>query len=1283
MRPARDNLVLPTIRCRVSKHVTMFTGTIFAFFILNLNTLATADDGFVRYPPLPKKENSKVETPSSKGVSSDDLNAELESKGYVFFPPREKTQSKPQPTNRSEQKPAETRTETRSDVTVEKPKTDTDTIEPAKSADKLVITPNVSSVPVDSTRGSVGTNSSTEVSPARVSPTIEFRFDEKTKAQFSENHGAIQYRDNASDTSAGIQISRDSLGNTYLTARAGVILNEHFAVGTHFSTSERRHDINLSAAILMNSNRIQIRSSVGIMRGTQGTNFESGYADVDLQQVSKLLSLNYLPTLSDSQILELVGINFWDSRATQLSNLDGIYLTRETPTSYDTYYDPRRLSEGSINGISGKIKLRVHDRLRIEQSLGRERLYFPFSDGTYEESYKLYSNTVMRANIGDKSLLTLGVSSGAYERKARVDLSFDRLVFSFLNSQGLAGQKDYWSAGVQYNLLPFKNSGIGVRNTNSPNLNLTSSSSLLEVLSSRPVEFPHTFTVKTDPTSVRLISSITKGTITWQSSGILGTFFDSAAPSRQSISIQLQSTNSSGYAVDYDTTLVSGALPPGLTLSATGLISGTAAAVTSDTTYTFQVKAKSSGASDVTSSALSIIIKAPNSITWTSSGSLGDFNDSASPSRTNIQIQLSAISTTGAAVTYATTVASGSLPPGLSISSAGVISGTATAVAADTTYTFTVNAFSSDAPTQLSPSLSITIRKPQNISWTSSGSLGTFYDSATPSRTGISIQLQASSSNGGVVSFDTTLASGSLPPGMTLSSTGLISGTASAVIVDTTYTFQVVATSPNVPSSTSTALSITIKAPNSITWASSGSLGTFNDTTAPSRSSISIQLSASSLSGSSITYGTTLVSGTLPPGLSISSTGLISGTAAAVATDTTYSFTVSASSFDAPSVTSSSLSITIKAPDTVTWISSGSIASLNDAFTPSRTGANIALSATSASGESITYNTTLISGSLPPGLSLSSSGVISGTATAVSSDTTYTFKVSASTPNSGATSSGDLSITIKAPVLVKFTTSGVTILSGSPTTTSNSITFPVGLSTAKIALVGGGGGGGNGDGGGGGGAGALLVNTSFSISGQLTYSINVGRGGYGGGAVGTCGAGEDGTSTTFGGIVALGGGGGGCSNPDFAGRSGGSGGGASQNFAGGSASASCGSVVSGFSYFCNSGGTGNQGSTYRGGGGGGAGSAGTDGTDVTPGNGGAGYQLPSELGGGNVAGGGGGGNGVAGKTVASGGSSVGGNAGSGNGSDGIADTGSGGGGGGVSISDLGGNGSGGFVIIGY
>ena len=67
-----------------------------------------------------------------------------------------------------------------------------------------------------------------------------------------------------------------------------------------------------------------------------------------------------------------------------------------------------------------------------------------------------------------------------------------------------------------------------------------------------------------------------------------------------------------------------------------------------------------------------------------------------------------------------------------------------------------------------------------------------------------------------------------------------------------------------------------------------GSIGTY-----PATIPMLFQLSASAVSpATSITY--TLLSGTLPSGLSISSSGLISGTPALVTTDTTTTFTVRA-----------------------------------------------------------------------------------------------------------------------------------------------------------------------------------------------------------------------------------------------------------------------------------------------------------------------------------------------------------------------------------------------------
>ena len=67
---------------------------------------------------------------------------------------------------------------------------------------------------------------------------------------------------------------------------------------------------------------------------------------------------------------------------------------------------------------------------------------------------------------------------------------------------------------------------------------------------------------------------------------------------------------------------------------------------------------------------------------------------------------------------------------------------------------------------------------------------------------------------------------------------------------------------------------------------SAGSIGTY-----PATIPMLFQLSASAVSpATSVTY--TLLSGTLPSGLSISSSGLISGTPSLVTTDTTTTFTV-------------------------------------------------------------------------------------------------------------------------------------------------------------------------------------------------------------------------------------------------------------------------------------------------------------------------------------------------------------------------------------------------------
>ena len=360
--------------------------------------------------------------------------------------------------------------------------------------------------------------------------------------------------------------------------------------------------------------------------------------------------------------------------------------------------------------------------------------------------------------------------------------------------------------------------------------------------------------------------------------------------------------------------------------------------------------------------------------------------------------------------------------------------------------------------------------------------------------------------------------------------------------------------------------------------------------------------------------------------------------------------------------------------------SSGSQGVYFDTGAPNRTSVSFTVAASASDGSATTYAWGSDPDNLQGVLSLNTAtGVISGSHPAVATDKTYTFTIVA-TANGTSTTSGNLTLTIRAPVLVRFTTAGATVELGSATTTATSITFPSELQSIELLMVGGGGAGGGGDGGGGGGAGAVAYGSAISITGGASTSVTVGAGG-----TGTLVRGASGAATSLGTLSAPGGGGGGMSNPDFEGLAGGSGGGASQNYAGGAAGAECGTTISGLLYSCYAGGGSTGAVVYGGSGGGGASAAGVTATSGNGRNGGAGYAIPASLGGGIVSGGGGGGSdGTAGKTSGTGGSSIGGNGGTNTTAptSATADTGSGGGGGGT-IAHNGGDGSDGLLILRY
>jgi hypothetical protein len=199
------------------------------------------------------------------------------------------------------------------------------------------------------------------------------------------------------------------------------------------------------------------------------------------------------------------------------------------------------------------------------------------------------------------------------------------------------------------------------------------------------------------------------------------------------------------------------------------------------------------------------------------------------------------------------------------------------------------------------------------------------------------------------------VATGTLPTGLTLSNAGVLSGTTTQ-----TGTFPLtlrVTDNRNFPADRALSLVVSGSSPLQITTSSlpGGFIGTSYSQTLVS-------------TGGSGTKTWTLASGSLPAGIGLSSAGVISGTPT----------TAGLSNF--------TVRVTDTASNTATKPLSINVVNLNPVITTTSPlaggGVGIAYSQTlQATGGSTPYTWTVVSGSLPTGLSLATSGVISGTPT--------------------------------------------------------------------------------------------------------------------------------------------------------------------------------------------------------------------------------------------------------------------------------------------------------------
>jgi hypothetical protein len=493
--------------------------------------------------------------------------------------------------------------------------------------------------------------------------------------------------------------------------------------------------------------------------------------------------------------------------------------------------------------------------------------------------------------------------------------------------------------------------------------------------------------------------------------------------------------------------------------------------------------------------------------------------------------------------------------------------------------------------------------------------------------------------------------------------------------------------------------------------------------------SVSVTVSATDPDTSAtITYS--VLSGALPSGLSLnSSTGVISGTAPDIGSDTTYNFTLRATdnagntsdrafsmvilqgapgapvigtatrsasqsvqvTFTAPAsiggsaitsytVTSSPGSLTgtgASSPVTVTGLTNGTAYT----FTVTATNSYGTGTASGASNSATPYG---VPGAPTIGTATSTgttTATVSFTAPASNGGSTITSYTAVSSPGSvtgtlSQAGSGTITVSgLSAGTSYTFTVYATNAAGNSATSSaSNSITTTqlAPTSVEYLVVAGGGAGGSNGNSngcGGGGGAGGMLTST-LGVSASTGYTVTVGGGGASRGAIPTA-RGNPGSDSVFASITSIGGGGG----AGDGGGNGGSGGGA------GSYGFNPGQATSGQG---NNGGNGGWFPAYAGGGGGGAGGTGGNASEYSNGAGGSG-AASSITGTSTYYAGGGSSGAEGGYANQSGGAGGGGNGvnNSGTAGNGVDNLGGGGGGSAGPYASAGGAGGSGVVVIAY
>ncbi len=316
----------------------------------------------------------------------------------------------------------------------------------------------------------------------------------------------------------------------------------------------------------------------------------------------------------------------------------------------------------------------------------------------------------------------------------------------------------------------------------------------------------------------------------------------STLPSGTAGTAYSQTLSTSGGTAPYTYALSSGALPAGLSLSSTGVLSGTPAVAGS---FTFVVGVTDAG-SFGGSHAYTLSIASPTLAITPPTLPAAAINASYSQ----------ALSTSGGTAPYSYVLNAGTLPSGMSLSAGGVLSGTPTTAG---NFAFTVGVTDANAFTA-AQAFTLTVASPTL----------TLSPPALPAGTAGSAYSQALSATGGTAPYSYSLATGALPAGMSLSAAGVLSGTPTQA-GSFVFTATVTDSTAGVPGQASRSYTLSIAAPTL----------TPGQPTLPAGTAGAAYNQTLSTSGGTAPYSYSVVSGALPTGLSLTTAGVLSGTPSA------------------------------------------------------------------------------------------------------------------------------------------------------------------------------------------------------------------------------------------------------------------------------------------------------------------------------------------------------------------------------------------------------------------